>query len=283
MSNTLLNISGKIDSKTIALYQILVELAEELGIPMVVVGASARDMVLHYGYGAKVQRATLDVNFGVQVSDWNAFDLLKRQLLERGFKPTGAEHRLINQADVQVDIVPFGNLEDEAANIAWPTKGEWVMNVLGFQEVCDNADMVRIQNDPPVDIPVATPEGMSILKLIAWTDRSPDLRTKDAKDLLYLLTTYDKIPANSERLYEDQELMEIYDWDITLAAAHLLGINAKSIAKDQTSTAIMKLFRSEHEKLSVEFLVEQMCEHIENEYVNNEFLMQAYMSGFSAK
>jgi predicted nucleotidyltransferase len=33
------------------------------------VGASARDIVLHYGYGARVQRAIADVDFGMQIGD----------------------------------------------------------------------------------------------------------------------------------------------------------------------------------------------------------------------
>jgi predicted nucleotidyltransferase len=33
------------------------------------VGASARDIVLHYGYGARVQRAIADVDFGMQICD----------------------------------------------------------------------------------------------------------------------------------------------------------------------------------------------------------------------
>ncbi len=50
------------------------------------------------------------------------------------------------------------------------------MKVLGFQEACDNAEWVRIQENPELDVPVATPAGMSLLKIIAWTDRAGDLR-----------------------------------------------------------------------------------------------------------
>jgi len=69
MSNILLNISGKTDSDTVELYACVSEAADRLNIPFVVVGASARDIVLHYGYGARVQRAIADVDFGMQIGD----------------------------------------------------------------------------------------------------------------------------------------------------------------------------------------------------------------------
>lgn len=47
MSNSLLNLSGKIDPETIALFQCVEGIAKQLNIPFVVVGAYARDLVLH--------------------------------------------------------------------------------------------------------------------------------------------------------------------------------------------------------------------------------------------
>jgi predicted nucleotidyltransferase len=280
MSDSSLNISGKIDSGTVALYEGVSDAASRLEIPFVVVGASARDIVLHYGHDARIQRATTDVDFGIQVPDWSAFDALKESLLENGYSETRALHRVVSPGDVQVDIVPFGQVEDEEFNIAWPPDGDRVMNVLGFQEVCDNAEIVRIQDDPPVDIPVATPEGLAVLKLIAWADRTADLRGKDAKDLLYLFTTYEKIPTINSGLHEDQDLMEYYDWDIELASAYQLGVDAESIAEDQTYDAIASLFNGEHESLSVELLVEEMCEQIDREYERNEKLTNTFIDGF---
>lgn len=280
MSDTLLNISGKIDSPVVALYTSVSNAAEYLDIPFVVVGASARDIVLHHGHGVRVQRATADIDFGIQVHDWADFDALKASLLEDGFSKTEVQHRVRCPEGIPVDIVPFGQVENEESNILWPPDGDWAMSVLGFQEVCDNAEIVRIQDEPPVDIPVATPEGMAVLKLIAWTDRAADKRRKDAKDLLYLFTTYEKIPAISNILYEDQDLMESYGWDIELASAYQLGVEAENIAGDKTCEAIVNLFDGENNTLSVEMLVEEMCEQIDREYERNEALMNAFINGF---
>lgn len=142
MTNTLLNISGKIEPQAVELFGTINTILGGLGISYVVVGAAARDLVLHYGYGAAIQRATNDVDFAIKVPDWTAFDAVKKKLMEQGFKETRQQHRLISPSDTVIDIVPFGELENEQASIAWPPKGDMTMCVLGFKEACDNAEWV---------------------------------------------------------------------------------------------------------------------------------------------
>ncbi|MEA2079708.1 MAG: nucleotidyl transferase AbiEii/AbiGii toxin family protein [Pseudomonadota bacterium] len=219
MSSTLLNIAEKIDPQTVAILETVSLVATELGMPYVVVGATARDLVLHYGHGARIERATRDVDFAIEVPDWKTFDALKRKLTEHGFRQTRASHCLMSVTGIEVDVVPFGHIEDHQAAISWPPRGEITMNVLGFQEACDSAEWVRIQDKPAIDIPVANPIGLVLLKLIAWIDRAADVRRKDARDIGYLLSSYEKIPEVTGTLYEDTGIMETYDWDLTLAAS----------------------------------------------------------------
>lgn len=280
MSNTSINISGQIYPDAVQVYIDISEVCAQLEIPYVVVGASARDIVLHHGHGAKIQRATRDIDFGIQVPNWNAFQSLKQKLLSRGFQESRQQHKLVSASGVPIDIVPFGQLEDDNANISWPPDGDWVMNVLGFQEACENAEIVRVQDTPPVDIPVATPEGMTVLKLIAWTDRSPDMRSKDAKDLLYLFTTYHNIPKVKEQVFDDEELMETYDWDIELASAYLLGKAARSITGEQTYSAIEKLLTGNYKKLNVEQLIQEMGRRNGGNYERHDKLAHAFIKGF---
>jgi len=136
---------------------------------------------------------------------------------------TAALFKMVSSAIADLDM-PY-NVEDGQASIAWPPEGKVKMNVLGFQEACDAAEWVRIQDEPELDVPVATPAGMALLKIIAWTDRASDLRKKDAMDIAYLLTTYEAIQEVIDALYDDDNthIMERYGWDITQAAAHLLG------------------------------------------------------------
>jgi predicted nucleotidyltransferase len=279
MSDISLNISGKIELPIVNLYQDVSEVAAEHGIPFIVVGASARDIILHHGYGSNIERATQDVDFGIEVPNWSAFRELKQSLANRGFRDTATAHRMMSPYDIPIDIVPFGDIEDEQSSIAWPPNGDWEMSVLGFQEACAHAELVRIQNEPPIDIPVATPAGMAILKLIAWLDRDIELRGKDATDLAYLLENYEKLPVVSAYLYSDQQLMERYDWDLTLAGAHKLGADSVTMAGAASYALIAKFFKGEHDKLNTEKLLAEMEQ---SRYERNEALLNACIEGFLA-
>lgn len=278
-----LNISGQIDPATVAIFEAVGGVARELDMPYVVVGATARDLVLHYGYGVPLQRATRDVDFAIEVPDWAAFDVIKSKLEAQGFKADRAQHRLYSPANVTVDIVPFGQVENDNAVIAWPPNGTTVMNVLGFQEACDHANWVRIQDDPVLDVPVVTPAGMMLLKLIAWADRAADLRRKDALDITYLLSTYERIPSVTDTLYDDRtEIMNQYDWDITLSSAHLLGDHSGSIARDNTRSQIASLAAGRIGGRARETLIEEMCtRRSDSQYEQNERLLTAFLAGFN--
>lgn len=280
MSSTLLNISGKIDPATVALYRQVSEVADELNMPYMVVGASARDLVLHHGYGARIQRATTDVDFAVQVASWQSFSQLKQGLLNSGFSETDVSHRLLNSENIPIDIVPFGTIENTNAEIAWPPNGEVVMSVVGFQEACNHAEWVCIQEHPAVIVPVVTPAGMALLKLIAWMDRDANQRRKDARDFAYLCTEYDKIPTVLNQLYDSSELMESYDWDVTLAGACQLGADAADMAGSMATERIANLMAKRNSPLNLAQLVEEMCERTDQEYEYNEQLALAFGRGF---
>lgn len=281
MTAPLLNISGKVDPSLANLCAIVAGCATQLQIPYLVVGASARDMVLHYGYGAKIQRATADIDFALQVPTWDAFTALRKELIANNFSETRKAHCLIGSNNFPIDIIPFGDLADQDANIQWPPSGDIIMNVLGFQEALNNANTVRLSDTPILDVPVASPEGMAILKFISWTDRAQDMRGRDAKDIAYLLTTYENIPAVSDQLYREATLMELYGWDITLASAHQLGINVKQITLPQTYNVISEVLNKQHPKLPLERLLNEMGGNTAQQYARNEALINAFSAGLT--
>lgn len=86
MSRNSLDLSGKIDPVTIDLYRVINSIATKLNISYVVVGATARDYVLHYGYGADIRRATTDIDFGIEVESWVIFKKLKDTLQKINLK-----------------------------------------------------------------------------------------------------------------------------------------------------------------------------------------------------
>lgn len=86
MTSTSLNIAGKVDPRTVEVVQLVERLSSALNIPYVVIGATARDLVLHHYYGARIQRATQDIDFAIQVADWSAFSALTDALEKEGFE-----------------------------------------------------------------------------------------------------------------------------------------------------------------------------------------------------
>jgi len=280
--STLLDVSGRIDRGTVELFRTVDRLMQQLEHPYVVIGATARDIVLHYGYGADVERATQDVDFAIEVPNWAAFDALKQKLAEVGFALTREQHRLKSPSGTVVDIVPFGKLGGDKGSIAWPPKGDVVMSVLGFQEASENADRVLVDNEPELIVPVATPAGMALLKMIAWFNRVREKRVKDAQDLSYLLESYEKIPVVKDALYSEAwtTVMEAYGWDLTRAAARMLGHDAATIGRKKTCDEILAIMHDEKKK---ERLIVEMCTvNTAHQYEHNNRLLSAFTDGFEA-
>ncbi len=274
----MLNVSGKISPFELEIYDAIHQSVSKLRIPFLLVGASARDLVLHHAHGAQVIRATGDIDIAVQVRAWEDFTALKSALLEKGFTESDQKQRLISSIGLPVDIVPFGGIEDGKSRIHWMPEGIIRMSVLGLREALEHADLVRIRDEPVLDLPVATLAGLSILKILAWTERSADLRKKDAIDLLYLLKNCEHTAPIKDQIFETGEVLENYGWDTSLTAAHLLGIAAKRIMSLETATFFSEFQAGEMTPLVIERLVEDMSS-FDDQYDRNKALTNAYFSG----
>lgn len=249
MTNTYVKINKKFPKGLTELYSDVNSEAQKLAIPYMIVGAMARDLVLVHGFDAKIERGTRDVDFGICVESWDQFHNLATNLITIGFiQDEHVSHRFHRQCSDgmtwELDIVPFGEIADDN-NIAWPPKGDFVMNVLGFQEALDSSWQVLVQDDPELVLPVCAPAGIALLKLIAWLDRESDKRKKDATDLLYLISTYSKIPSVYDALYEEG-FMDAQDYDELKACACKLGADIAAIASGSTKTFLQdELFKKE--------------------------------------
>ena len=88
--------------------------ANRLSLPLLLVGATVRDLFLHHLYGKRIRRATYDLDLTVQTDTWPQFQELRQSLLDSGkFKPSRYQQQLYWQegAITKVDLVPFGGLE----------------------------------------------------------------------------------------------------------------------------------------------------------------------------
>lgn len=216
-------------------YQTVSEISSSLGIPFFVVGATARDLVLEYGYNIKPHQATKDVDFAVQVSGWEQFErLIEKLVKEGGFKRTKEVQRYYFNS-TPIDIIPFGKIGSGKTSIKWPPTNAVVMDILGFDEAYNNALRVRLEANPVFEIKVVAPSGWALLKIIAWKDRDAETRKKDAKDLALILRNYTEA-GNFERLYgkSHSSMLEEEDFDTEFAGARLLGRDIAKIAKKKS-------------------------------------------------
>ena len=274
----LLNLTGKIDDNTISTFEAVGAITEALKIPYLIVGATARDIVLHYGYGAPIRRATTDIDYAINVESWGDFEALKEQLINIDFTCGTAAHRLISPTNIPIDIVPFGAIELDNVCIAWPPNGDLVMSVMGFQEALDNAQPVIICEKRDVRCNVVTPECLMFLKIISWNERSTELKRKDADDIRYLLKTYHNIKNIKADIYDEENVatLERYGWDQELAACFLMGKTSRKLVLDRTYGAILKIEDSNTTD-NISRLVSDMEEGLPEDNLN---LLSAFFDGF---
>jgi len=277
----LLDLSSKIDEVTAGLFVLIDQVAKELDCEYLVVGATARDLVMHHGYGAPVQRATKDLDFAIQIASWGEFEVLIKQLRKHRFTSGNEPQRMISADGIPVDLVPFGAVANDESNIQWPPSGAIEMDVTGFGDAANCAHPVIIRQNPTIQIPVASTQGLTLLKLIAWGDRAANLRVKDALDLAYLIDNYERVEQVGARLYDIDGLMARYEWDNDLGSAHLLGMDTASIAGPDAKVRIGKVLENNLQEETPNHLVEEMCTRLEEEYAKRLNLLSAFASGFN--
>jgi predicted nucleotidyltransferase len=196
-------------------------------VPVLLLGAAARDLLLVHVHGVEVHRATEDTDLALAISDWDAFRRIREGLvLSKPFKATRLPHRFWFRQQ-RVDIVPFGGVERSDHSIAWPPDGSEMMNVIGLNEALANAVHVRLPG--PIVARVTSLPAMSLLKTWAWRDRRYRAPGKDASDLWLLLQTYCRA-GNEDRLYEDErDALAAYEFDMEAAGAWLLGKDGRGV------------------------------------------------------
>jgi predicted nucleotidyltransferase len=195
--------------------------------PLLLVGATARDLFLVHVFGVDPLRATVDTDLALAVGSWSAYERLRAALIESGgFVPQSVAHRLVFGGQ-QLDIIPFGGVERSDRSIAWPPDGGEVMSAAGLSEALAAAVVVRLPGNVSVD--VAPLAALALLKIWAWMDRRYTVPGKDAGDLWLFLRYYAQA-GQEDRLYgEGRGALEQYDFDIEQAGAWLLGHDARAV------------------------------------------------------
>jgi predicted nucleotidyltransferase len=70
--------SRPVDPATLHILSVVNRVAAEPELPYILVGATARDLLLFHVFGIPVTRATVDVDFAVAMDSWERFSELRR-------------------------------------------------------------------------------------------------------------------------------------------------------------------------------------------------------------
>ena len=89
-----------------------------LSVPVYVVGATARDMAMLLLHEDEPKRKTRDLDVAIAIPDWEAFDKVSEALQHNHFEKLPAKQRFVykgrnNDNDYEVDVVPFGGVEED--------------------------------------------------------------------------------------------------------------------------------------------------------------------------
>lgn len=162
--------------------------------------------------------------------------------------------------DYEIDIVPFGELEEDE-KVAWPPEGNPEMSVKCFRDVMNIADTVVIED--AITIKMAPLSGQFLIKFDTWLDRHL-LTDKDAADMLYIMDNFYLAYVSFKQPVPDevQETSESFD---------LLNGGARWIACE------MKEFLT---KEHLQFYTDQLQAQIELD--ENSPLIRSMSSKYSA-
>lgn len=257
MTSISLDISGKVSSEHVRAISEIQKTADVLGIHFFVIGATARDFILHGLYGIKAPRMTLDIDFGIEIEDWESYSKMEIALKRTGlFKQTKEKHRFLFN-NTMIDIIPFGNISNIENQISWPPEYSVIMSVSGFEEVYQHATPIIVNHDPYVEIKVPTLPGLAVLKILSWKHSYPE-RPKDAEDLLFIINNYEHTDIMDRLFKEKAEILESEAFDYQMASIRVLGQDMAKICDPDTLGEIKTILALETSESSEFHLITHM-------------------------
>jgi predicted nucleotidyltransferase len=253
------------------------ESAKRVGVPWFVVGATARDLILSFGYGMQTGRMTRDVDIAVNVSSWSDYRALSAALLEHHEvrRDQIIVHRFYFGTLVMIDVVPFGAISSDGT-IRWPNDEEREMNVLGFLEASRATIDIRLPG--PLIASVVSIPGLVLLKFIAWADRHNELPRHDSVDIREFLLSYSE-GWNLDRLYEEaSEFLAAHHFNPVLGGAALLGRDVRGLAEKRTEAFVTEMLARETNEEGDLRLASDMGRDVKE----NLQLLKAFRAGFDS-
>jgi predicted nucleotidyltransferase len=271
------------DPKMANLIQALERGFEKFGIGFYLVGAVSRDLWMSGIHGIKPRRTTGDIDFAVCINDKGVYEALKDYLITQEGFSSYKENAfvLIDKDGMEVDLLPFGAIEEGDGRVVVQGTGYTSIHVDGFKEVYDD-------HLPEVELGSNTFKfcslpGLVLLKMIAWEDR-PESRTSDITDISDILNHYfdmhaDTIYDEHADIFTDESAAEA---SLPELAARVMGREIRHIVQrsEKLLTRITNLLQTQTEDVATSRMAEIMVQYFKNSVEGNLRLLQHLKKGF---
>jgi predicted nucleotidyltransferase len=248
MTGTCVVISKPIDGETATTLVRTAETASAAGVPLLLFGAFARDVLFWHMHGIEPGRRTTDVDISVQLPDWETYDELGRRLDEAGFvRPDEGHPEKLrdSQTGRQLDLLPFGGIARDGRTVVWrEDNSAW--SVVGLQDAFDHALLLAVESGGTrCEVPLITIPALVMLKVVAVHDRPSARFKKDGTDVGFVIRHYLDV-GNRERLAgPDGDVMDRTGSDLDLASAMLIGRDIRAACSAETREYVLGLLERE--------------------------------------
>jgi predicted nucleotidyltransferase len=271
------------DAKLSAMLEALERGFEKFGIDFYLIGAVSRDVWMAGINNIKPRRTTGDIDFAVYINDKGVYEALKEYLItQEGFSSYQQNaFVLIYKDGTEVDLLPFGAIEDENRRVTVQGTGYTSVHVDGFHEVYENS-LPEVEIDGHKFKFCSLP-GIVLLKMIAWEDR-PEVRSGDIVDISDVLNHY--FDMHSDEIYEKHS--DIFTAEgaenatLTELAAKVMGREIKAIAQrdEKLLERIANMLGVNTTDAATSKMAEIMVQYFNNTIEENLRLLQYLKTGF---
>jgi predicted nucleotidyltransferase len=245
------------------------------------VGAVARDVWMNAINKIEPRRTTGDIDFAVFINNIETYDELREHLINKeGFSPyKGNNFVLIWQGRTQVDLLPFGTIEDENGKVTTNGIGLTNISLQGFTEIYEEG-LPELNLEGEHQFKFCTLPGIVLLKMIAFDDR-PEHRRDDVKDISDILNHFfdmydEEIWTNHNDLFGNEEMNLIH------LAARVMGREIKKIAKRNLKLyeRVENIMHRNTEDIAKSNMAIVMVEYFKNTVEENVKLLLEIKNGF---
>jgi predicted nucleotidyltransferase len=253
---------------------------EKFGIDFYLVGAVARNVWMSGINGIAPRKATTDIDFAVLINDKGVYEQLKEYLInEEGFQPYKENAFVLIKDNNEVDLLPFGAIEDEDCRVTVEGTGYTTVDVPGFKEVYE-ADLPELELEDGHKFKFSTLPGIVLLKLLAWDDR-PEARRDDIKDISDILNHFFKM--HDQEIWNSHSDLFNDEGDLTHIAARVMGRELNKIARGNETlfTRIEGILKVNIDDAANSRMAVIMIEYFNNTLAENVELLKQLKQGFT--